>query len=119
MTVEERVTIASAMSGESNTDVVSAYLSMARAAILNKMYPFHDYADDADVPVRYQEDQVQITVFLLNKRGAEGETAHNENGINRSYENGEIPASMLKRVTPFCKVVGGDETNENTAAESD
>ena len=26
----------------------------------------------------------------------EGETAHNENGINRSYENASVPESMLK-----------------------
>ena len=42
---------------------------------------------------------------MLNKRGAEGQTSHSENGISRSYENADIPESMLKSIIPFCGVL--------------
>lgn len=116
MTPEQMIALVSAMSGESNTDTVSAFLTMAGQAILNKAFPFLSDAElqETAVPVRYQNLQCEIAVYLLNKRGAEGETYHNENGINRSYENGGIPNSMLKQVVPFCGVPGGGQ-NENAA----
>ena len=109
MTNAEMIALVESMSGETSEMVASAFLSMAGQAILNKAFPFmsDDELSAAAVPVKYQNLQVEIAVFLLNKRGAEGETAHNENGINRSYENGSIPDSMMKQVIPFCAVPGG------------
>jgi hypothetical protein len=57
------------------------------------------------VPDKYATNQVEIACYLLNKRGAEGETYHSENGINRSYENADVPESMLSRVLPFAGVL--------------
>ena len=56
------------------------------------------------VPTKYEYRQCEIAAFLLNKRGAEGQTAHNENGVGRSYEGGNIPASMLADIAPYCGV---------------
>ena len=42
---------------------------------------------------------------MLNKRGAEGQLQHTENGIQRQYENADVPASMLKPVTPHVGVI--------------
>ena len=53
-----------------------------------------------EVPTKYQSLWIDATVFLILKRGAEGEVTHNENGINRTWENGDLPASMLKEITP-------------------
>ena len=109
MTANEMIALVESMSGETSDDVASAYISMAGDAIINKAYPFatDDERETLSVPTRYQNAQVEIAVYLLNKRGAEGQTMHNENGINRSYENGGIPDSMLKQVVPFCRVPGG------------
>jgi hypothetical protein len=52
------------------------------------------------VPSKYEYKQCQIALYLLNKRGADGQTAHNENGVSRSYENGDVPESMLSDVIP-------------------
>lgn len=106
MTKADMVALAIAMSGETTESVVSAYLTIAGQAILNRAFPFYtdEELENSDVPVRYQNLQVEIAVYLLNKRGAEGQTSHNENGVNRGYENGGIPDSMLKQVTPFCAV---------------
>ena len=48
--------------------------------------------------------QIEIAVYLYNKQGAEGQTAHSENGISRTYESADVPESMLRGIAPF---VGG------------
>ena len=108
MTDATMLELVKGLSGETSDATASAFLEMAKQAILNKAFPFVPETElPAAVPNRYQNLQVEIAVYLLNKRGAEGETLHNENGINRSYESGSIPKSMLKQVVPFCGVPGG------------
>lgn len=88
----------------SEDDLLLMYLTDAERAILNHLYPM-----DEDVahtlPTRYESRQVEIAAYLYNKRGAEGETSHNENGISRSYENGSIPDSMLSDIIPYGSVI--------------
>lgn len=60
------------------------------------------------MPERYEYVQVEIAVYLINKRGAEGETAHSENGISRTYDNADIPSALLRDVVPFASTLGGD-----------
>ena len=109
MTDETMITLVKNMSGETADAVVSAFLDMSGDAIINRAFPFatESERESLTVPARYQNLQCEIAVFLLNKRGAEGQTSHNENGINRGYENGSIPNSMLKQVVPFCRAPGG------------
>lgn len=83
-------------------NVLEAYLSIAAEAILNRLYPFKK--TETEVPEKYTLTQVNIAVYMLNKRGAEGETRHNENGIDRTYESANIPESMLKDIIPHCGV---------------
>lgn len=87
----------------SDDDLLLMYLTDAERAILNRLYPMDDTAHV--VPVRYESRQIEIAAYLYNKRGAEGETSHNENGISRSYENGSIPNSMLSDIIPFGSVI--------------
>ena len=84
-------------------EVLLAYLDIAGREIIRRAYPFKENV--TEVPEKYNTLQCEIANYLLNKRGAEGETAHSENGISRSYESGSIPESMLKSVTPFCGVM--------------
>lgn len=86
-----------------NDDVLSAYLNLAGQKILGRLYPF-DMPEDAEVPKRYQGLQCEIACYLLNKRGAEGQTSHSENGISRAYESASVPDSMLFEVVPFVGV---------------
>ncbi len=100
----EKLTLLKAMVGSSDTDdVLLAYLDIAGAKIMNRAYPFG--TDETEVPARYEFLQCEIAAYLLNKRGAEGQTAHGENGISRSYESADVPESMLGAVTPFCGVI--------------
>ena len=84
-------------------DTLKSYLKIAGQKIINRAYPYDDTVNE--VPRRYGVLQCEIAAFLLNKRGAEGETSHSENGISRSYESADVPESLLGVVTPFCGVI--------------
>lgn len=81
-------------------DVLQSYLEIAGQKIIDRAYPYDDTV--LEVPRRYGYLQCEIAVYLLNKRGAEGQIAHNENGVNRTYENADVPESMLRDVIPHC-----------------
>lgn len=104
MTDVEKLTALRAMVGGSDADeVLSTYLLLAGRKIIARAFPYKE--DVTDVPVKYETIQLEIAAYMLNKRGAEGQTAHSENGISRTYENADVPASMLKGVTPYCGVI--------------
>ena len=87
-----------------NDNLLTEYLSEAEAEILNRLYPFGNGTEV--LPAKYYKLQVEIAEFLALKRGAEYETTHNENGINRHYGENHIPENLLRQITPFVKVVG-------------
>jgi len=99
MTQNDKLAMLMERTGELSDNVLSVYLSIAARHILNRAYPFKSNA--RKVPDKYGVLQVEIAAYIMDKRGAEGETVHVENGISRHYENGEIPESMLKTVIPF------------------
>ena len=84
-------------------DVLLTYLTIAGQKIISRAYPYDE--EVSLVPNRYGILQCEIAAYLLNKRGAEGETSHSENGISRSYENADVPDSMMSEIIPFCGVV--------------
>ena len=104
MTQAEKLQLLKAMVGESDTEeVLLAYLNIAGRKIINRAYPY--CTDETEVPSRYDFLQCEIAAYLLNKRGAEGQTSHSENGISRSYESADVPVSLLGAVTPMCGVI--------------
>ena len=104
MTQAEKLQLLKAMVGESDTEeVLLTYLNIAGRKILNRAYPYG--TEETDVPSRYDFLQCEIAAYLLNKRGAEGQTSHSENGISRSYESADVPESLIGAVMPFCGVI--------------
>ena len=104
MTQAEKLQLLKAMVGESDTEeVLLTYLNIAGRKILNRAYPYG--TEETEVPSRYDFLQCEIAAYLLNKRGAEGQTSHSENGISRSYESADVPESLLGAVMPFCGVI--------------
>lgn len=83
-------------------DVLISYLKIAGEKIINRAYPYNDTI--TDVPRKYGALQCEIATYLLNKRGAEGEVSHSENGVNRTYGSADIPDEMLKGITPYVGV---------------
>lgn len=108
MSNTEKLVMLRAMVGnQSNTpdwsdDILLTYLTIAGRKIIDRAYP---YEDVTEVPKRYSVLQCEIAAYLLNKRGAEGEISHSENGISRSYENADIPKSLIGQVVTQCGVL--------------
>jgi len=107
MTVQEKVDMLRKLIEEDDTEdaVLKVYLQLAAHKILNRMYPYKEDYTGLEVPDRYAMIQLNIAVYLLNKRGAEGEIQHIENGIHRNYGSADVPDGMLKDVTPFAQAI--------------
>ena len=84
---------------EASTELLALLVEQAGEIVLNRRYPF-GIPEDAIVPRAYEHIQLQIAVELYAKMGAEGQTAHNENGVNRSYEAADVSPSLLRRIVP-------------------
>lgn len=78
-------------------------LESAKAVILSRRFPFGEVPTELEE--RYKDLQIRIAVEMFNKRGAEGETAHSENGISRSYSSAGVSEELLREITPKAGVV--------------
>lgn len=100
---EKLATVRAMINGDDTDDILSTYLKLAARKIIARAYPYD--RDAVEMPKQYEFLQCEIAAYMLNKRGAEGQTGHSENGISRQYENADVPASMLRVVTPYCGVI--------------
>lgn len=107
MTFEKKLKTIKTMLGIAIDDVsidneISAYLDMAKEEILNCMYPRGSQAEKraaiTEVPLRYEQIQIQAVVNGYSHRGAEDEKVHNENGINRTFVYGDMLAYINANV---------------------
>lgn len=92
------------ISGTDEDAMLLTLLSISAQKILDRAYPYDTTV--TEVPPRYETKQVEIAVYLYNKRGAEGQISHNENGINRTYESADVPESLMRGITPYVGVFG-------------
>ena len=92
------------ISGTDEDALLLTLLSISAQKILERAYPYDTTV--TEVPARYETKQVEIAVYLYNKRGAEGQISHNENGINRTYESADVPESLMRGITPYVGVFG-------------
>ena len=98
----DRLKIHLGIDDEKEDTLLLDLLESAKFAILSRRYPFGGFPTDLDS--RYHDLQVRIAVYLYNKRGAEGQTSHSENGISRTYESADIPESLLRDIIPYVGV---------------
>ena len=82
-------------------DLLLYLLEQAEGIILNKRYPF-GVPDGAELSMFHQQVQIRMAVELFNKMGAEGQTAHEENGIKRTWAAGDVSPTLLRMVVPVC-----------------
>ena len=78
-------------------------LESAKAVILSRRFPFGELPDE--IESRYKDLQIRIAVEMFSKRGAEGEVAHSENGISRTYASANVSEELLREITPKGGVV--------------
>ena len=103
MTNEEKITSLEALISPDTADhqILLQMITLAEGIVLNRRYPF-GIPEGATVPTQYEHVQLQIAVELFSKMGAEGQTAHSENGISRTYESAGVSQALLKRIVPIC-----------------
>lgn len=101
MTSDEKIArLKVLLSPDTATDeLLSFLLEQAEGVVLARRYPFGK-PEDATVPAIYEGVQLRIAIELYSKMGAEGQIAHAENGVSRSYEAGDISPSLLRQITP-------------------
>lgn len=78
-------------------------LETAKYAIMACRYPYAK-SFPTELEPRYLDLQYRCALDMYNKIGAEGQLAHNENGISRTYESSWISRQLLSEVTPMCGV---------------
>ena len=86
-----------------NDDELVDILESAKAVILSRRFPFCEWP--AEIEDKYKDLQIRIAVEMFNKRGAEGETGHSENGVSRSYASANVSEDLLREITPKAGVV--------------
>lgn len=84
------------------TAMIQSYLALAANRILNHVWPFG--GAPAEWPAQYDLVQVQLTVRMIARIGGEGETAHSENGISRTYGSVD-DEDILQQLVPYVGVV--------------
>ena len=112
MTTAERLALLKVMVPkrfENEDDMLSAYLEIAKDKILAIVYP---YGTAEDVPAKYHFKQIEIAQYLISKRGADYQTAHTENGIQRTYEAADVPDSMLRSIVPYCGAIKSNNSED-------
>ena len=98
MTIDDKVSMfRELIDNHSDSDnVLAYYLDIAGNAITE--IRFTDIVEP-----QYENLQIQMAIDIFNKRGAEGQVSHSENGISRGYEAAGISPTLLGQVTPFIR----------------
>ena len=108
MTDEEKVSQVCALTGAGSVadrPVVEAYLLSARSLIMLTRHPFSQDPDSEAWETRYDGLQCEIAASMFNRRGADGEISHKENGVDRTWATAGVPKHLLSRIVPIGKAV--------------
>lgn len=97
-------TVKMLLSDDRYDQLVPIYLAAAKEAILGRRYPMDPSKTWEDTEGRFDMKACMIAVQLINKRGAEGEVGHEENGTKRTYRGADVPPEMLRGIIPFVGV---------------
>lgn len=83
---------------------LSVYLASAKQEILSWRY---SYASEmpSEVPSEYEMTQIHAVIAGYGISGAENQTSHNENGINRSFKFVDMVAYIRANVIPIARCI--------------
>lgn len=102
MTCEDKTTrMATLLDEDVDTQLLSAYLQRAKSLILNKRFPY-GFKEDQEVEPRFEDLQIELAIVLFNEKGAEGQSAHSENGVARTWRTKD---QILEEITPYAGVL--------------
>lgn len=110
MTNDEKLSTLKLMLGktEDADDVLLyTYLALSKSEILGWLYASYDAIPSTvtDVPTKYESTQVMACVTGFGMIGAEGQVAHNEGGIQRTFKHADMVSYIRAHVTPLARVI--------------
>lgn len=105
MTSDEKLDMLSILLDDSNVsdDKLEAYLSAAEKEILAWRYSYSSQ-QPSEVPAEYEMTQIHAVIAGLSISGAENQTQHSENGINRMFKYPDMVAYIRNNVLPIAGV---------------
>lgn len=83
---------------DSQDALLSELLTVSEEIIMGIRYPFGEWPQELEA--QYKGLQIRIALDLYNKLGAEGETAHSENGVSRTYGAENVSSDLIGMITP-------------------
>ena len=83
-------------------EVITVYMSLARNAILQRLWPLHPEKTTADIPERCDMIECELAARYFLRRGAQGEINHEETGVKRQWGSAD-DSDILQRLPPFVK----------------
>lgn len=96
----ERLTVLISPDTASN-ELLLHLLEQSEGIILNRRYPF-GAPEGATLSPFQEQIQLRVAVELFSKMGAEGQMSHQENGVMRTWEAGDVSPSLLRQIIPVC-----------------
>lgn len=104
MTQEEQIAMVKRLSEETEDAVISAFLTFAGKELYRIGDPYQTMTEE-NFLAKYPDVVVDAAAYKLNKRGWDYAKIYTENGVRREYESGDLPPSILNRITPICGAV--------------
>lgn len=107
MTVTEKVEMVMALLGEADPGLeskVEVYLTAAAKEIISWRYSYAR-KNVSEVPEEYEMTQVHAVVAGYTLSGAENQTFHNENGIQRTFKYSDMLDYIRAHVVPKVGVI--------------
>jgi hypothetical protein len=80
-------------------DPTPAQVSVAELAAQAAIDTINGYRKVDALESAYRSLAIEMGVYLWQKRGVDGAVSFGENGVQRSFEKGSFPPSMLTRIT--------------------
>jgi len=105
MDTNTMVAMVQAMTDETNVNTISAFLSFAGKKLYSYGDPYKITTEEAYLAT-IPDVVVDAAAYMINKRGWDYQVTYTENGVRREYESGDLPVSILNRITPIGKVMG-------------
>lgn len=105
MTMDEKIKMLEALLGDTTipVDRLEAYLAAAEKEILAWRYSYSSQTV-SEVPAEYEMTQIHAVIAGIGISGAENQTQHSENGINRSFKYADMLAYIRAHVLPIVGV---------------
>lgn len=95
MTQLEKLSLILGTQADENS-LLDLYLEFAKDIIC-------EIRNSTDVEPEYLNVQIKMAAELYSKNGAEGQTAHNEIGVSRTYGKSEVSSGLLEQIKPYVK----------------